>query len=104
MKLVLALLFSCLPLLAGAQEKLPKDVAQFVDNADMCEHFAGEWDDNDKARQREITQAIEQSCGAAQQQLKLLRVKYAKQPAIKKAIAAHANDAVMSYRKPDKRD
>ena len=98
MKLVFALLFG-LPLLAGAQEKLPADVAKFVENADMCEHFAGEWDENDKARQREITKAIDQSCGAAQRQLKLLRVKYARQPAIKKVIAAHANDAVLSFRK-----
>lgn len=104
MQLLFALLLGYLPLLAGAQEKLPKDVAQFVDNADMCEHFAGEWDDNDKARQRDISRAIDKNCGAAQQQLKLLRVKYAQQPAIKKVIAAHANDAVMSYRKPDKRD
>ena len=98
MKLLLALLLG-LPLLAGAQEKLPADVAKFVDNADMCEHFAGEWDDNDKARQREITKAIEQSCGAAQRQLKRLNVKYAKQPAIKKVIDQHANDAVRSFRK-----
>lgn len=104
MKVMLALLLSCLYSLASAQEKLPKDVAQFVDNADMCEHFAGEWDDNDKARQRDISRAIDKNCGAAQQQLKRLNVKYAQQPAIKKAIAAHANDAVMSYRKPDKRD
>ena len=98
MKLVLALLLG-LPLLAGAQEKLPADVAKFVDNADMCEHFAGEWDENDKARQREINNAIDQSCGAAQQQLKRLNLKYAKQPAIKKVIDAHANDAVRSFRK-----
>lgn len=98
MKLLLALLLG-LPLLAGAQEKLPADVAKFVDNADMCEHFAGEWDDNDKARQREISKAIELSCGAAQQQLKRLNVKYAKQPAIKKVIDQHANDAVRSFRK-----
>lgn len=103
MKLVFALLLG-LPLLAGAQEKLPADVVKFVDNADMCEHFAGEWDDNDKARQREIIKAIDQSCGAAQQQLKLLQVKYAKQPALKKVIAEHANDAVMSFRQPVKRD
>ena len=98
MKLLLALLLG-LPLLAGAQEKLPADVAKFVDNADMCEHFAGEWDDNDKARPREISKAIEQSCGAAQRQLKLLRAKSAKQPAIKKVIDQHANDAVRSFRK-----
>lgn len=99
MKLVLVLLFSCLPLLAGAQEKLPKDVAQFVDNAQMCEHFAGEWDDNDKARQREITQAIEQSCGLAQRQWKRLAAKYAGQPKWQKIIDEQANDAVRSYRK-----
>ena len=97
MKLLFALLLS-LPLLAGAKQKLPADVAKFIDNAEMCEHFAGEWDDNDKARQREITQAIAQSCGAAQQQLKRLRVKYAKEPEIRKVIDDNANDAVRSFR------
>ena len=99
MKLLLVLLFSCLPLLAGAQEKLPKDVAQFVENAQMCEHFAGEWDDNDKARQREITQAVASSCGQAQRQWKRLRVKYAGQPKLQQVIADNANDAVRSFRK-----
>ena len=99
MKLVLAFMLGCLPMLAGAQEKLPRDVARFVENAEMCEHFAGEWDDHDKARQREITQAIEQSCGLAQRQWKRLAAKYAGQPALKKLIAEHANDAVRSFRK-----
>ncbi|MDN2699777.1 hypothetical protein O0882_26015 [Janthinobacterium sp. SUN073] len=99
MKLVLAFMLGCLPMLAGAQEKLPRDVARFVENAEMCQHFAGEWDDNDKARQREITQAIEQSCGLAQRQWKRLAAKYAGQPAIKKVIDEHANDAVRSFRK-----
>ena len=99
MKLVLAFMFACLPLLAGAQEKLPQDVAKFVENAQMCEHFAGEWDDNDKARQREITQAVASSCGQAQRQWKRLRVKYAKQPKLQQVIAENANDAVRSFRK-----
>ena len=99
MKLVLAFMLGCLPMLAGAQEKLPRDVARFVENAEMCELFAGEWDDNDKARQREITQAVEQSCGQAQKQWKRLSAKYAGQPALKKLIAEHANDAVRSFRK-----
>jgi hypothetical protein len=99
MKLLLVLLFSFLPLLAGAQEKLPQDVAKFVENAQMCEHFAGEWDDNDKARQREITQAVASSCGQAQRQWKRLRVKYAGQPKLQKVIADNANDAVRSFRK-----
>ena len=99
MKLVLAFMLGCLPMLAGAQEKLPRDVARFVENAEMCEHFAGEWDDNDKARQREITQAVASSCGQAQRQWKRLSTKYAGQPAIKKVIDEHANDAVRSFRK-----
>ena len=98
-KRLFACLLCCLPLLATAQEKLPKDVAQFVENAQMCEHFAGEWDDNDKARQREITQAIEQSCGQAQRQWKRLSAKYAGQPKLQKVIADNANDAVRSFRK-----
>ena len=98
-KRLFACLLCCLPLLATAQEKLPRDVARFVENAQMCEHFAGEWDDNDKARQREITQAIEQSCGQAQRQWKRLSAKYARQPTLQKIIAENANDAVRSFRK-----
>lgn len=99
MKQLLVLLFSCLPMLAGAQEKLPKDVAKFVENAQMCEHFAGEWDDNDKARQREIIAAVDDSCGQAQRQWKRLSAKYAGQPKLQKVIADNANDAVRSFRK-----
>ena len=98
-KRLFACLLCCLPLLATAQEKLPRDVAQFIEQAQMCEHFAGEWDDHDKARQREVTQAIEQSCGLAQRQWKRLAVKYAAQPKLQKMIDAQANDAVRSYRK-----
>ncbi|MGK5053832.1 hypothetical protein [Janthinobacterium sp. RB2P8] len=99
MKLVLAFVFGCLPLLATAEETLPRDVAQFIEQAQMCEHFAGEWDEHDKARQREITQAIEQSCGQAQRQWKRLSAKYARQPKWQKVIAENANDAVRSFRK-----
>lgn len=99
MKMWIAAALCCLPLLAQAEEKLPRDVVQFIDHAQMCEHFAGEWDDNDKARQREITQAVEQSCGQAQKQWKRLSAKYAGQPALKKLIAEHANDAARSFRK-----
>lgn len=99
MKLVLVFMLGCLPMLAGAQEKLPKDVAKFVENAQMCEHFAGEWDDNDKARQREIIAAVDDACGQAQRQWKRLSAKYAGQPKLQKVIADNANDAVRSFRK-----
>ena len=99
MKILFVGVLCCLPLLAPAQEKLPRDVAQFIEHAQTCEHFAGEWDDNDKARQREIIAAVEDSCGQAQRQWKRLSAKYAKQPRLQKIIAEHANDAVRSYRK-----
>ncbi|HEU4815543.1 hypothetical protein [Janthinobacterium sp.] len=99
MKILIAVALCSLPLLAQAEEKLPRDVAQFIEQAQMCEHFAGEWDDNDKARQREITQAVEQSCGQAQRQWKRLAARYTAQPRLRKIIDEHANDAVRSYRK-----
>ncbi|SDI04850.1 hypothetical protein [Janthinobacterium sp. YR213] len=99
MKMLIAAVLCCLPLLAQAEEKLPRDVAQFIEHAQMCEHFAGEWDDNDKARQREITQAVASSCGQAQRQWKRLSAKYAGQATLQKIIADNANDAVRSFRK-----
>ncbi|MDN2718800.1 hypothetical protein [Janthinobacterium sp. SUN120] len=99
MKMLIAAALCCLPLLAQAEEKLPRDVVQFIDHAQMCQHFAGEWDDNDKARQREITQAVAAFCGQAQRQWKRLSAKYAGQPKLEKVIADNANDAVRSFRK-----
>ncbi|MDN2674619.1 MULTISPECIES: hypothetical protein [unclassified Janthinobacterium] len=99
MKMLIAAALCCLPLLVQAEEKLPRDVVQFIDHAQMCEHFAGEWDDNDKARQREITQAVAAFCGQAQRQWKRLSAKYAGQPKLEKVIADNANDAVRSFRK-----
>ena len=99
MKIRIAGVLCCLPLLCPAQEKLPQDVAQFIEQAQMCEHFAGEWDDNDKARQREIIAAVNDACGQAQRQWKRLSAKYAGQPKLQKIIDEQANDAVRSYRK-----
>ena len=99
MRILIAGVLCCLPLLAPAQEKLPRDVARFIAQAQTCEHFAGEWDDNDKARQREITQAVAAFCGQAQRQWKRLSAKYAGQPKLEKVIADNANDAVRSFRK-----
>lgn len=99
MKILIAAALCSLPLLAQAEEKLPRDVARFVEQAQMCEHFAGEWDEHDKARQREITQAIEKWCGQAQRQWKRLPDKYAGQPRLLKIIDEQANDTVRSFRK-----
>nr|WP_315219439.1 hypothetical protein [uncultured Duganella sp.] len=81
---------------------LPKDVRIFVENAETCEHMAGEWDGElPKSRQREITRAIDKYCASAKRQLPLLTKKYRGNPQILRVISEHANDSVKSYTKVD---
>ena len=81
---------------------LPKDVRIFVENAETCEHMAGEWDGElPKSRQREITRAIDKYCASAKRQLPLLKNKYRENPHILTVISRHANDSVKSYTKVD---
>jgi len=56
-------------------ENLPRDVQCFVENAAMCEHFAGE-EPYDAKRGKEIAQAVSKTCSAAQGKLKILETKY----------------------------
>jgi hypothetical protein len=86
----------------SAAGPLPKDVRTFVENAETCEHMAGEWDgDLPKSRQREITRAIKKYCAPAKRQLPALTKKYRENPKILKAISAHAYDSVKSYTEVD---
>ena len=86
----------------SAAGPIPKDVRTFVENAETCEHMAGEWDgDLPKSRQREITRAIKKYCAPAKRQLPLLTKKYRGNPQILRVIAEHANDSVKSYTKVD---
>lgn len=81
---------------------LPKDVRTFVENAETCEHMAGEWDgDLPKSRQREITRAIKKYCAAAKRQLPLLTEKYRENPQILRTISEYAYDSVKSYTEVD---
>jgi len=81
---------------------LPTDVRVFVENAETCEHMAGEWDGElPKSRQREITRAITKYCAPAKRQLPRLSEKYKGNPKILKTISEHAYDSVKSYTKVD---
>lgn len=78
---------------------LPKDVQTFINNAERCDHAAGEFDGAlSKARQREIERAVVKYCGAAQRQLKQLRTKYRSDARMRELLQQHANDSVTSFR------
>ena len=81
-----------------AASALPRDVQAFVQNADACEHMAGEWDsDLPKTQRKEITLAIKKYCAPAKYQLAHLMEKYKKNPLIYRTISKHAYDSVKSY-------
>lgn len=73
------ILWASLVLLAPmtlAGETLPADVKKFVINAETCIHFSGEWDETDKVRQKEITDAVEKYCKCAKKERAILKKKY----------------------------
>lgn len=90
-------IYFVLPFAFSAQP-LPKDVSRFIYNAEACEHLAGEFDGELPQRQQDaILKDIHQYCKVAQNQLRILEVKYKGNGNIMKVIQRHANDAVTSY-------
>lgn len=77
-KLLLALCLSlCSAAACFATESLPPDVSSFINNAEECQHFAGEWDsDLSDERKKEVETAIEQTCGKAKEEKETLQRKY----------------------------
>lgn len=56
---------------------LPADVEAFQNNAEDCQHFAGEWDSYWlKSEQEQIEASVDKYCGAARKQQKQLQKKY----------------------------
>jgi hypothetical protein len=85
---------------AQPRTPVPPDVRAFIDNADRCQHLAGEWDsDLSVARQQEIQRGVIKYCGLAQLQLKALSEKYKGDRATQALIAAHAHEPVLLFRK-----
>ena len=95
---IICTLLSAAVMAAPAQGSPPKDIQRFIDNADLCEHMAGEFDsDQSKQRQREIEQAVVKYCGAAQRQLRVLKRKYKNNAGVQKIIEEHAYGSVTDY-------
>jgi len=94
--LIVAICF-VLPFAFSAQP-LPQDVSRFIHNAEACEHLAGEFDGElPKRQQDDLLKNIHQYCKVAQNQLRILEVKYQGNAKVMKVIKSHANDAVSSY-------
>lgn len=76
-----------------------KEIAKLEQEAQRCEHFAGEWDSGlSRKRQREIEQGVDIHCGKAQKMLSELRIKFRDNPQLLATIESFANDSVKSYR------
>ncbi|MES2742474.1 MAG: hypothetical protein V4754_16230 [Pseudomonadota bacterium] len=91
-----------------ADTSLHNDVRRFIANADNCEHLAGEStgeSDTISAReaQREIERNVIKYCGAAQRQLKALRIKYKDDVDVNKILDEHENESVKIFRSPQKK-
>lgn len=94
MKIIKLLCMSCFflsaNLFANSSLPLPQDVQIFIDNADNCEHFAGEWDDSlSKIRQHKIEQSIDKYCGLAKKQQGELLEKYKGDKAIQNQVSGY---------------
>ena len=101
MKPKIAVAVVCLAITTAvfAKDSPPKDVQVFINNADACEHFAGEFDGGlSRQRQKEIERGVVRHCQPAQRQLKRLTAKYKNDPQIMEIIRSHANDSVISFR------
>jgi hypothetical protein len=84
---------------ALAKGPIPKDVQAFIENAEACEHLAGEFDGGlSKQRQKEIERGVVRYCKPAQKQLKRLTEKYKNDAKLTEIIRSHANDSVTSFR------
>jgi hypothetical protein len=68
-------------LYAGAQAKLPTDVARFIEKRDGCDHFRGE-EPYDAERREFLLKNMNKLCKGTDRQLARLKKKYAQQPAI----------------------
>ncbi|WP_081943070.1 hypothetical protein [Dickeya fangzhongdai] len=55
----------------------PDDVQHFLNNAEECQYFSGEWDSAlPKSRQRDIERKVDKYCKPAKKQQNELRHKY----------------------------
>lgn len=67
---------------------LPRDIARYVEQHQLCEHFRGE-EPYDAAREREILRGITRNCRSLRRNHRRLSSKYRRDPVTLQVIAAH---------------
>jgi len=72
---------ACLSTLAHPQAALPADVARYVEERDLCEHFLGE-EPYDAERRKFLEKSVNQYCTGTDRKLKALKLKYKDQPQV----------------------
>jgi hypothetical protein len=82
-KVMLCLLLSMPPLVALADQPLPRDVQRYVDKREGCDHMRGEIPDpGEKQRMREVSREIRRLCKGTDKELARLKRKYTKNPSV----------------------
>ena len=66
---------------AQAQDKLPSDVARFIERRDGCDHFRGE-DPYDEERRKFLNRKLTELCPGTDKSLARLKDKYRKNKTI----------------------
>jgi hypothetical protein len=75
---VLLLVLFVLPCHSNAHSKLPRDITQFMERRDACDHFRGE-EPYDAARRKFLEDKMRQVCLGTDRKLAALKLKYKNQ-------------------------
>jgi hypothetical protein len=71
----LLLVLFVLPCQSNAQKKLPRDIIQFMESRDACDHFRGE-EPYDAERRKLLEGKMRQLCTGTDKKLAALKLKY----------------------------
>jgi hypothetical protein len=77
----LFLLFGTWTPAAEAQQAFPPDVARFVEQRELCEHFLGE-EPYDAERRKFLEKRVRETCTGTDARLAALMKKYKRNPAV----------------------
>lgn len=76
---------------AQSEADVPQDVQRFIDEADICQHLAREWDPSlPEQQQKEIKAGVDEHCTKAEKQLPTLRGKYGEEQDILAMISGYS--------------
>lgn len=69
----------------GSDSGLPRDVAQFKERRDLCDHFRGE-EPYDQERRKFLEENLDKYCRGTDKALRALKIKYNKNKAAMKVL------------------